>query len=41
MNVINCFYIIDVISLCELVYMSDIRGFDVKNFQNPMKLPQY
>ena len=30
MSVINCYYIIDVISLCELVSESDSRGLHVE-----------
>jgi hypothetical protein len=40
MSVINCYYIIDVTPLCELVRTRDIAGLDVNNFQLPATLPQ-
>ena len=41
MSVINCYYIIDVISLCELVSVSDTGGLNVKYLQISTFLPQY
>jgi hypothetical protein len=41
MSVINCYYIIDVTSFCELVSMSDTGGLNVIYFQPPVALPQY
>ena len=41
MSVINCYYIIDVICLCELVSVSDTGGLNVKYLQISIKLPQY
>ena len=41
MSVINCYYIIDVISLCELVSVSDTGGLNVKYLQISIRLPQY
>ena len=41
MSVINCYYINDVTSLCELVSVSDTGGLNVKNLQPPVILPQY
>ena len=40
MSVINCYYIIDVVSLCELVSVSDTGGLNVKYFQISILLPQ-
>jgi hypothetical protein len=41
MSVINCYYIIDGPSLCELVSVSDTGGLHVKYFQISFALPQY
>ena len=41
MSVINCYYIIDVVSLCELVSVSDTGGLNVKYLQISSFLPQY
>ena len=41
MSVINCYYIIDGVSLCELVCVSDTGGLNVKYFQISAVLPQY
>ena len=41
MSVINCYYITDVISLCELVSVSDTRGLYDKYLQISIILPQY
>ena len=41
MSVINCYYIIDAISLCELVSVSDTGGLNVKYLQISLGLPQY
>jgi hypothetical protein len=40
MSVINCYYIIDGLSLSELVSVSDTGGINVKYFQNSIALPQ-
>ena len=40
MSVINCYYIIDATSLCELVSTRDIAGLDVNNLEPPVTLPQ-
>ena len=41
MSVINCYYILDLISLFELVSASDTRGLNVKYLQISTVLPQY
>ena len=41
MSVINCYYITDAISLCELVSVSDTGGLNVKYLQISSGLPQY
>jgi hypothetical protein len=41
MSVINCYYIVDSVSLCELVSVSDTGGLNVKYFQISLPLPQY
>jgi hypothetical protein len=41
MSVINCYYIIDVASLCELVSVSDSGGLNINYFQISTSLPQY
>ena len=41
MSVINCYYIKDEISLCELVSVSDTRGLNVKYLQISFALTQY
>jgi hypothetical protein len=41
MSVINCYYIVDVICLCELVSTRDIAGLDVNYLEPPVSLPQY
>ena len=41
MSVINCYYIFDATSLCELVSVSDTGGLNVKYLQISIILPQY
>ena len=41
MSVINCNYIIDDLSFCELVSTRDIAGLDINNLEPPVILPQY
>ena len=40
MSLINCYYINDATSLCELVSTRDIEGLNVNYFKPPAKLPQ-
>ena len=40
MIVINCYYVIDVISLCELMSARDIEGLNVYYLQPPVTLSQ-
>jgi hypothetical protein len=41
MSVINCYYITDATSFCELVSTRDFVGVNVNYFQPPPTLPQY
>ena len=41
MSVINCYYIIDIFSLCELVSVSDTGCLNVKYFLISFALTQY
>ena len=40
MSVINCYYILDVISLCELVSVSDFGGLNVNYLQISRELSE-
>jgi hypothetical protein len=41
MSAIYCYYIIDMVSLCELMSVSDTGGLSVKDLQISISLPQY
>ena len=41
MRVIYCYNIIGVVSLCELVSVSDTGGLNIKDLQISIALPQY
>jgi hypothetical protein len=41
MSVINCYYIMDESSLCEIVSVSDAGSLNVKYFQISLYAPQY
>ena len=41
MSFINCYYIIDGISLFELVSTRNSGGLNINNLQSPVILPQY
>ena len=40
MSVINCYHIMDIICLCELVSVSDTRGLNVEYFQKSRALSE-